>query len=238
MAFSNIENSEKLEVIDIAVVENENFKNASTLKNALDNLSNEESEEKIFNIKYVEEQEAKELLKSSDISGYIIIEETEPKVVVMQNGINQTILKYVIEEIMQTEHIFREVMELVKNEESNIKDISKSNLSYIVIEFYTLIAMTCLYGGILGMTTVNQNLANMSNNGKRVSVSPVKKGKLILSSVLASYVVQLIGIALLFIYTIFILKVDYGNNLGLIILLSLVRCFSRTFTWSMCIKCI
>lgn len=35
-----------------------------------------------------------------------------------------------------------------------------------MIEFYTLIAMTCLYGGMLSMVSINQTLANMSNKGK------------------------------------------------------------------------
>ena len=72
------------------------------------------------------------------------------------------------------------------------------------------------------MVALNGCLANMTNNGKRVSVAPIKKSKLIISSLLASYIVQVIGIALLFLYTTFVLKVDYGNNLPLIILLALV----------------
>lgn len=129
-------------------------------------------------------------------------------------------------------NIYREVLEMTTNENSNIENISNSNLSYTMIEFYTLIAMTCLYGGVLGMVAINQNLANMSSNGKRVSVSNVSKGKIILSSVFASYIVQLIGLALLFLYTVFVLKVDYGTNLPLIILLGIVRKFSRTINWS------
>ena len=39
-----------------------------------------------------------------------------------------------------------------------------------MIEFYTLIAMTCLYGAILSMYSLNQVLPNMSNKGKRVSI--------------------------------------------------------------------
>ena len=95
--------------------------------------------------------------------------------------------------------------------EAPIRDISRDNLSYTMIEFYTLIAMTCLYGGFLGMVAVNQNLANMSSKGKRVSVSPVSKGKMIFGSVLAGYITQIIGVALLFLYTIGVLKVDYGE---------------------------
>ena len=51
------------------------------------------------------------------------------------------------------------------------------HLSYMQIEYYTLIAMACMYGGMLGLTAINNQLANMSAKGKRVSVSPNKKAK-------------------------------------------------------------
>lgn len=201
----------------------------------------------MFNTKYVSEEEAKSLLENDEITGYLKVEEDNPKVIVATSGINETILKYVTEEILQTatiskslveneiqkevmsrnynidyEKIYKNVVGTVQNQEAKIEDISSSNLSYTMIEFYTLIAMTCLYGGILGMVAINQNLANMSSKGKRVAVAPTSKGKVIFSSLLAGYLTQLIGLALLFIYTVFLLKVDYGTNLPLIVLLGMV----------------
>lgn len=76
------------------------------------------------------------------------------------------------------------------------------------------------------MVAINQCLANMSSNGKRVAVSPTSKSKLVISSALASYLIQLLGIFLLFIYTIFVLKVDYGNNLFYVIILTLTGCLA------------
>lgn len=108
-------------------------------------------------------------------------------------------------------NIYEEINQ--KIEKTNIKNISNEKLSYTMIEFYTLIAMTCLYGGILGMTSINKTLPNMSNTGKRIAVSPTQKGKIIISSSIASYIVELIGVALLFVYTLFVLKIDYGENL-------------------------
>lgn len=246
MAFSNIENSEKLDIIDIAIVSNEQFENNEIFKQSFKELSDEESDNRLFNTKYVTEDEAKELLQNDEITGYLKIENNEPKITVMSSGINETVFSYVIEEITMNseiiknlseeeinkqmmsgniqinyEEIYTNILEKINKQEANISDISSDNLSYTMIEFYSLIAMACLYGGMLGMSSINQTLANMSNNGKRVSVSPVSKGKLVLSSVVASYLTQLIGIALLFIYTIFVLKVDYGNNLPLIIALAM-----------------
>lgn len=248
MAFSNIEDSEKLQVIDIAIVENNAFQNNEFYQNTFNYLSDEANSEQIFNIKYVKSKEEGDiLLKDSKIVGYLELTD-KPLVVVKQNGIEETILKTVVDEIetekkildvsldkqMQEEinasgnfsrewyaEIYQNILELY-NKDVNIKDISKDNLSYTMVEFYTLIAMTCLYGGIIGLVAVNKNLANMGVIGKRIAISPVSKGKQIITSILASYIIQLIGLFLLFIFTIFVLNVDYGSHLILIVLLSIV----------------
>ena len=260
MAFSNIENSEKLSIIDIAIVDNEAFNNNKLFKSSFEALGDSKNDDRLFNIKYVVENEAKDLLDNNEISGYLIFNE-KPKVIVNTNGIEQTVLKCVVDEILQSTSIIQNVVNINKNEnmtpeqmasmyesilkkiadmndtDSSIKDTSSNNLSYTMIEFYTLIAMACLYGGTLGMVAINKNLANMSSNGKRIAVSPVKKNKLILASALASYIVHLIGIALLFIYTIFVLNVDYGDNLPMIIVLALVGSMAG-LTFGIAICCI
>lgn len=247
MAFSNVENSEKLDIISIAIVEKEENE---IVKQSFDTLSNEENEDRLFKTQYVTEEKAKELLENDEITGYLVLLKEEPKVVIKSNGINETILKYVTEEIMQNtemisdivekrvqesmqgypegiynipnmENIYEDVMKMLEDNQVEFKNISNSNLSYTMIEFYTLIAMTCLYCGVLGMVAVNHNLANMGNIGKRTSITPTSKGRIIFSSLMASYVTQLIGLAILFAYTILVLKVDYGTNLPMIILLSL-----------------
>lgn len=251
MAFSNIETSEKLDIIDISIVNDSNFENNAIYKEAFRTLGDEENEDRLFNIKYVNLDEAKEMLDNKEITGYLVIENDTPKIVISSNGINETIFKSVTEEITQNysliqmqaesevkkeimvgnynidyEKIYKNVLEAINGEDVKLNNISNSNLSYTMIEYYTLIAMTCLYGGILSMTAINYNLANISSNGKRVAISPVNKIKIILSSTFASYVVQLIGLLLLFVYTIFVLRVDYGNNLFLVILLAIVGSLS------------
>jgi len=252
-AFSNIENNEKLDIINIAIIENESLKNNPIWQQSFDALSDEQSENRLFHTRYTTEKEASDLLAQKEITGYLILNENKPKIVVSSSGINETIFQFVTEEIAQTKEIvtnvientlsnetlnkannpndfytqiYQEVLELSQEKVTNIEDTSSKNLSYTMIEFYTLIAMTCLYGGILGMVTINQTLANMSSTGKRVAVSPTPKIKMVLSSAFASYITQLLGIALLFLYTIFVLKVDYGPHIQKIILLACVGCFA------------
>ena len=201
MAFSNIENSEKLNIINIAIINNEDFENNEVFKQAFNTLSDEENNDRLFYTQYVTEEKAKELLQNDEIIGYMVLEKDKPKIVMATNGINETIFKYVTEEIKQTsdmiknivedkikeeviqgnynlnyEKIYNNILKIIQNQETNIEDISSSNLSYTMIEFYTLIAMTCLYGGILGMVSINQNLANMSSKRKKnISYSNSKR---------------------------------------------------------------
>lgn len=235
MAFSNIEKSEKLDIIPIAIVRTKQFDDNKIFKETFKTLSDKNNKERIFSIQYVTEVEAKKLLDDDKIKGYLLVEDTK-KIMVNTSGIYQTILKHIVEEISQVEEmiqsgiatkmkdsnidfsiLYGEIKSMLSNSNANIKNISSNHLSYTMIEFYTLIAMTCLYSGILAMVAVNQNLANMSHTGKRISVSPTSKAKIIFTSILASYLVQLIGIILLFTYTIFILKVDYGDHFLFII---------------------
>ena len=246
MAFSNIESSEKFDIINIAIIKNDDFNNNEIFKTAFEELSDKNNDDRLFETRYTTEEEAKKLLEDEEIVGYMKLVNDEPKLTFTTSGINETIFKYVSEEITQTsniikylseeeikkemiagnynidyESIYNRVIELTEEDNVRLNNVSNSNLSYTMIEFYTLIAMACLYGGLLGAVAINQNLANMTNQGKRVSVSPTSKGKIILSSVLASYITQLVGVALLFLYTIFVLKVDYGNKLGLDIALAM-----------------
>ena len=245
MAFSNIEKDEKLQVFDIAVVNNNAFQKEKIYQDALKKL--EHGKDKLFNIKYVSQKKANKLLNNSDIKGYIIFKNDKPEVVIKENGTYQTIIKFVITEINQNkimienlskkevedeivngnvsidqEKIVDNILNKIKSEKVEFKNISNSNLSYMQIEYYTLIAMACMYGGMLGLIAINNSLANMSSKGKRISVSPNKKSVIVLSSAIGSYIVSLVGLVLLLVFLKLILKVDFGNNAFLVILLSLV----------------
>lgn len=241
MAFANITNSDKLDLIDIAVIDDDNYKNNIMFSTAFNNLSDKDSKERLFNTKYVDIDEAKKLLDKDKIVGYLYIEDNNPKIVINKNGIDQTIFKYVTDEVLETsilikdvtsdddydlKTIYSKVLNILNDNNIKLENRANSNLDYSMIEYYTLIAMTCIYGSMLGMFSINKSLANISKIGARVSITPTKKSITILSSIFASYIAQLVGLLLLFLYTIFILKVDYGNNILLIILLALIGSFA------------
>ncbi len=51
LAFSDIENNEKLSIIDIAIVDNENFKSDMSYTETFKELSNKDNEDRLFDIK-------------------------------------------------------------------------------------------------------------------------------------------------------------------------------------------
>ncbi len=251
MAFSGIEENETFQTMDIAVIENEDFLKNEPFKQALVALSQEDSDTALFHTQYVTEEKAKKLLNQEKIIGYLFLEDTTPKVVVKQNGIYETILKNTIDEINTTlslttslvekelrespsiafdpsayEAIYQKALASISSNQVKLKDTSRKNLSYMMIEFYTLIAMACLYGGVIAMEAMNFILANMTSMGKRTSISPLPKRSIILGSLLASYLIELCGVFLLLAFSYWVLNVNFGSNFFLVLLLSVIASFA------------
>lgn len=235
LAFSNIESSERLQLIKIAIVDNSAWQEDDIFRESFAELSRPDSANQLFETTYVTDSAAaEELLRAETVVGVLEMRPAgsaiEPAITALKSDINVTIFKSVVDQISEQTKLAqalsakdpRLLSQLATVERAHLEDVSNENLSYTMIEYYSLIAMTCLYGGMLGMVAVNYLLANMSASGKRIAVSLAPRGSLLASGLLASFLIQLVGLALLFSYTVFILHVDYGNQVLLIILLALI----------------
>lgn len=228
MAFGNWEESEKFTSINIGIVTNEYFDNNIIAKNVFNSLS--DGDNKIFNITYASKDEVTNLLIDKKIEGIIEYTNSNPSIIINSNSVSSTIIKSVVDEIETNNTIFSDliksgkyasndmeeqvnkIIERINSTTINTKDISVKKLDIAVIEYYSLLAMTCLYGGFIAMSAISNSLASASNRGKRVAISPIKKSTAILSSLCASFIVQLIGALLLLIY-INIIGVNLHTNL-------------------------
>lgn len=228
MAFGNWEESKKFTSINIGIVTNEYFDNNIIAKNVFNSLS--DGDNKIFNITYASKDEVTNLLTDKKIEGIIEYTNSNPSIIINSNSVSSTIIKSVVDEIETNNTIFSDliksgkyasndmeeqvnkIIERINSTTINTKDISVKKLDIAVIEYYSLLAMTCLYGGFIAMSAISNSLASASNRGKRVAISPIKKSTAILSSLCASFIVQLIGALLLLIY-INIIGVNLHTNL-------------------------
>lgn len=161
--------------------------------------------------------EAKTMLENEEVESVIYFENATdfPKILARQNGGDATVIQNIMTEVELALRAGRQF------EPANIKK-ENANTDYVMVEFYTLLAMTCLYGGMIACKTTDKNLANMTTSGKRIAVSAVSKTKIVLGGLFTSYIVQLIGLAILFAYLTLVLQLDFGTNLPMVIFFTMI----------------
>jgi ABC-2 type transport system permease protein len=241
LAFARLHDYDTFEPFNVAVVEDDAFKKNLVFRSAFNTLS--EGDEQLFKTQYVSMDEAEKLLDDEKIEGFVYIADDEAHVKIKANGTNQTVLKTVTEQISQTAtmvediaksemerqagqkvntlEIYMNAVKLVTESEPNIKEDSHV-MNMVVIEFYTLIAMACMQGAMLSVELTNRCLPNLSNRGKRVAIAPTRKSTMLISSLLAGYTMLFFSLIALITFMRFILGVEFGSNIGLIMLLSAV----------------
>lgn len=236
MALSNLGNAEQFTEIKIAVVDDVAFKEDTTFQEVLKSVSesNVENDSPLFSINYTTKEDAEKLLDDSDIEGYIFMT-NKPNLVVKNTGLNQTIIRSFLDNYQQTSStittivsedpsLLPKVLENVgiSNDYLTKISLSSANPNPVVYYFYTLIAMACMFGSFWGLKEVMAVQADLSAQGARVNMAPTHKLKMYAVSLLAATLVQFIIILILILFLVFILKVDFGNNIGYIILTCLV----------------
>ena len=233
MAFGNWVESEKFKSIDIAIVKNSYYEDNEVAKRVFESISS--GKDRMFNITYVNDDVALKLLNDDKIAGYIKYYDGGTDITVKSNGVSATIIKSVVDEIDTYNVMFNDLVEKemtssfdidkavtaaikkFENIQVKTKDTSIKKLDIAVIEYYSLLSMTCLYGGFIALTCISNSLASISSRGKRVEVAPTKKSVIILSSLLSSFIVQMIGALLLLAYLKLIGVNLYANVLGLMV---------------------
>ncbi len=208
MAFSGISTAEEYEPIKIGVVKNEKSQLYPIYHNVIESISDEKTDSQVFNTTYFEEiDKAAEALDNKDIEGYVeFVENDFPKLTVKESGLSQTIIQNVFTEIEQSVMIGKPL------EASKVKNTYAVSYEYTMIEYFSLIAMACLYGAMIVTKALNKSLANMTASGKRIAIASVSKAKIIITTIVTSYITQLIGLAILFFYLTCILGINFGDN--------------------------
>ncbi len=236
LAFSNLTKNEKFNPINIGIVENENYQKENNFKTLIESLSSDNNN-KIFIVTKDTEEKIKEKLESNEISGYYIVND-KIELIINKNGINQTIMKTVIDNYSQTFKIINNIItynptllteKVIDNINSNVnhfKNNNSTNTDLTVIFFYSLIGMVCMFASFYGIEAVRESEANMSAIGKRVIISPINKFKNFFGSILAGWIIEIIEVCIILFYLVCILKIDFGSQIIPVILLTIIGSFS------------
>ncbi|MCM1054871.1 MAG: ABC transporter permease [Bacteroides sp.] len=232
-AFGSLaDNDEAFRQIPIAVIEGE--APPAGLDIMLELLS--EGEDGLFSIKTRDHKEAEELLENGALQGIIYADEEIVLETAEGAGIEAGIIKSVLDGFKTRSAIIADIAAtnpegLEKALGSIDADIDCITSSYnsanndpYVQYFYNLLAMAGLMGSMMGMYCAVNHQANLSALGARIELSPVKKLKDILSSLIAAVIVHNIFTDIGAAYLVFVLKIDFRVGLGYILIINFIAC--------------
>ncbi|MGE5614190.1 MAG: ABC transporter permease [Bacillota bacterium] len=232
MAFSSINKREVFQAVNIAVVDNGQYRDDISFRTAMEEVS--KGDDRLFNLTVAPEQDAERMLEDNSIAGYIIAG-NPPKLVVKKSGMNQSIIKSFLDNYVQTASAVKSI--LAENPEAGQKLLASigemrqyvrevpgtsAKPDNVLYYFYTLIAMACLYGGFFGMREIADIQADISPLAARVNIAPVHKLKAFLYSVCATFLVHVAEMLTLLAFLRFVIKADFGSKTGYILLTTAV----------------
>ena len=229
LAFGNFSNSEKFKSIPVVIVEekqNENF------NNVIKSIS--ESDAPLLKPEYTDRKTAQEMLKKGECEGIITVTE-QLSLTVSKNNIKPSILKNFLDQYKANEMV---ITDIAKNNPAALSAVteqmsaeincnkklsfSNGNTDVMVQYYYNLIAMVCLFGSFLGMYAVINSQGNLSAIGARKCTSPITKRVSLSASLLSSFIVHVLCISLDLCYLMFILKINFGDNIPMIFAASFI----------------
>ncbi|NLY77699.1 MAG: ABC transporter permease [Tissierellia bacterium] len=161
-----------------------------------------------INIYEVSKDELVQKFENDEIDAFV---DDNLNLTVNKSGINQTIIKEVVEQIKQTIKLNRPI------------DGSEFSVSYVLgrdqesnsltVIFYSLIAMVSTYGVFAGVETASLIQANLSNIAIRINSTPLKKQNFLIAGVMVSLLLNLFANAALLLFINYILKIHLFNNI-------------------------
>ena len=241
---------EMLHLSPIASAMVESNKSESTLLPVLETMS-KEGENQILDLTIVKTREAADrLLENGEISGYFLDEET-PRLVLKSNGMEQTVLKSLLDQYMQLnaaalrllaenprmlqEGLFERISQTASFTQEGTLGVAP--VTQVLGYFLALLGMLCMFGSYQGLDTVTSIQADLSALGARRSVSPAQKGVMVLSDLFAGFTVQLACVFVVTAYIAFVLNIDFGRRIGGILLVCILGSLVGVSTGSM-VTCI
>ncbi len=232
-AFSNLMDAETFEPIPIAVVD-------------ADKEDNMFEEAGLFDIRYVSETDAADLLETDEIDAYIL-SGTEPQLIVKESGYAAAVTKAYMDSYQQIASAITNIMiesggtadpeavlALLQPEIADdtagytVTDDSFAFPDYTTNFFFTLMAMTCMYAGMSGVRLDRIMQVNQRRTAARIHTAPVYRSKLFLGCYIPVLLLQILISIIVYAYVRLILGVSFGNDHALIILTGVIGAATGT----------
>ncbi|HAP8262761.1 TPA: ABC transporter permease, partial [Enterococcus faecium] len=184
----------------------------------------EVNDKPLFEVQELSEVEANEKLNADDLAGFYLIDGSSVSLHVGQAGMSQTLMKNVMDQFLQRIGIISSKVAEVENvdlapimtvfeQEVSFQEVHAGrNMSFKSFYFFTLIGMAILYGTMWGVRNVQDQQANQSSNGIRLSLIPRKQSLVSIANLAASFTIVLTEIYIMLAVFRFIYQVDFGER--------------------------
>jgi len=177
-------------------------------------------------------EEATTMLASGDIAGLFILS-GDIELVVANTGLNQSILQNISNEFLRRSATIGDiaaerpdlVFEIVAQINAGLdinQDAPGLQADLFVYYFYALLAMVSFMGAQVGFQVSISVQASVSPLAARRSISPTRKITVIANGFLAALLVHFLVTIVSVAYLIFVLGINFGQNLPLVLLVCLV----------------
>jgi len=233
-AFGNNSLEFDFEPIPITIVQQDD--SGAAFVNMLNELS--QGDNPLINIiEAVHLQEAETLLANGVIDGFFILSDEIELIVLNSNNfvsqLNRSILLTMTNEFSRTyeviENISEEnptmIFEILEQMRSGIeinRGTPRLEVDTNIYHFYALLAMVAFMGSQLGTRVGMMLKTGETTLAARLFVAPTRKIKVVINSFLASLVVHMILIAIVLFFLIFVLGINFGNQLHFTLLTCLM----------------
>ena len=223
MAFGNLFEDEKFDAVPVAVVVEEENENFQEVLKTLDI----EGEERVINATYESEDNAAKLLDKEEVK-VIIYVSASPRMEVLGDSYDATVIKIVLEEYQKVNKVVQDVSEknpaavetaiaaiTAEVDQFTSKTTSDGNQDVYTNFFYAIFAMSCLFAALNANDKIHNIQADSSALGMRRCLSPNSKMVTVVAEFLAMLIVNFV-IQLITLGYMTLLGVDFGDRYLLI----------------------
>ena len=190
----------------------------------------------LFNLEFVNEQEAQELLKEHEVSGILELDGDEVKLILNQNDMRASVLNEFLNSYIQRSTLMNtQVMqnpELLTNgwimetlDFTNYLNQNEENLVVLEIMFLSVIGLGIFMGSYISFEGMRNIYAKIEKKSARVNLSALPKYKMILADAAVSFVLICVFQIISYFYITEFIGINLSDNIVVNILIIVLGCF-------------
>ncbi|MEI5989144.1 hypothetical protein A5881_000632 [Enterococcus termitis] len=231
-AFSSLDTIDLITKIPVGIVTDEQVspQNTELFLNTLKEIKS--NDQAMFSPTILSKEKADKQLLDEKIDGYYTLTNEDIALTVSKQSIQQNVLDSFMNQFLQS----KMTLATLQKEDpallaSSITEKIGKTTNYISVKqataskgsqksffFFTLIGMSCMFGMFWGISNANDEQANQSANGIRLSMTPKNKLFIVLTNLISSFTIFSVEIFFILGFFHFVYGVDFGTRWLLILL--------------------